>query len=53
MSKLRHKIEIKNVGGKSKYRAVLLNGEFGPWAMSKADAWRHFKYMKKIKAVLV
>lgn len=35
------------------HRVVLLNGEVGVWTLSKADAWRQFKYMKKINAVLV
>lgn len=47
MSKLRHKIEVKTEHRRL-YRVVLLNGVIGPWACSKADAWRHFKYANKL-----
>ena len=52
MSKQRHKIESKVINDKIMHRVILLNGEVGPWTISKADAWRHFKYMKRIGATL-
>ena len=48
--KQRHKTESKVLNGKKMHRIKLPNGDIGPWALSKADAWRHFIYINKFYA---
>lgn len=52
MGKQRHKIESKIDETGKFHRVVLPNGEVGIWTVSKAEAWRQFKYMKRIGAKL-